>query len=182
MKILLFDIETSPILANVWSLWSEAKSMKLVDVDWYVLTWSAKWLGDKKTVVKSLPEYKNYKKDRTDDSALLQDLWDLLDEADIVIGHNAQKFDCKKVNARFLLNGMPPPAPYRVIDTLKAAKAHFAFTSNKLDSLGEILGLGRKVDTGGFELWKGCMNNDPKCWKLMCKYNKQDVDLLEKVY
>lgn len=182
MKILLFDIETAPILANVWSLWSEAKSMKLVDVDWYVLTWSAKWLGDKKTMVKSLPDYKNYKKNDTDDSALLQDLWDLLDEADIVIGHNAQKFDCKKVNSRFLLNGMPPPSPYRVIDTLKAAKAHFAFTSNRLDSLGEILGLGRKVDTGGFELWRGCMNNDPKCWKLMCKYNKQDVDLLEKVY
>jgi len=183
MKILLFDIETSPLLANVWSLWSEAKSMKMIDVDWYVLTWSAKWLDSNKTITKALPDYKKtFKKNQQDDSALLRDIWKLLDEADIVVGHNAQKFDVKKLNARFLVNGMMPPSPYRMIDTLKQAKAHFAFTSNKLDTLGEILGLGRKVDTGGFELWRGCMNNDSKCWKKMCKYNEQDVLLLEKVY
>lgn len=182
MKILLFDIETSPIMANVWSLWDECRTMKMVDMDWYVLTWSAKWLDGKKVTVKSLPDYPNYKKDRQDDSALLQDIWDLLDEADIVIGHNAQKFDCRKLNSRFLVNGLTPPSPYRMIDTLKVAKAHFAFTSNKLDSLGEILGCGRKAETGGFELWRGCMNNDKSCWAKMCKYNVQDVILLENIY
>ena len=184
MKILLFDIETAPMLSNVWSLWTEIKSMKMVEKDWYVLTWSAKWLGEssRKNITKALPDYPNYKKNKEDDGALLKDMWQLLDEADVVIGHNAQKFDVKKLNARFLINGMFPPSPYRMIDTLKAAKAHFAFSSNKLDSLGEILGLGRKVDTGGFELWRGCMNGNKKSWKKMCTYNKQDVELLEKVY
>jgi hypothetical protein len=69
-----------------------------------------------------------------------------------------------------------------MIDTLKEAKAHFAFTSNKLDSLGELLGCGRKVEHEGFELWRKCMNGDLKAWKNMCKYNEQDVILLEKVY
>jgi hypothetical protein len=183
MKILLFDIETSPIMANVWSLWSECKSMKMVDLDWYVLSWSAKWLDGKKITTKALPDYKKtYKKNPVDDSALLKDIWDLLDQADFVIGHNAQKFDVKKLNARFMLNGMLPPSPYRMIDTLKEAKAHFAFTSNKLDSLGELLGCGRKVEHEGFELWRKCMNGDLKAWKNMCKYNEQDVILLEKVY
>jgi DNA-directed RNA polymerase subunit RPC12/RpoP len=56
------------------------------------------------------------------------------------------------------------------------------FNSNKLDHLGAHLGLGRKVDTGGFETWAGCMRGDMKFWKLMTKYAKQDVDLLRKVY
>lgn len=183
MKILLFDIETSPILANVWGLWNEVRDMKFVEVDWYVLTWSAKWLDSNKTITKALPDYpKTFKADQQDDSALLKDMWKLLDEADMVVGHNAAKFDVKKLNARFLINGMTPPSPYRMIDTLKHAKANFAFTSNRLDALGELLGVGRKVDTGGFELWRGCINNDKKCWKKMCKYNEQDVLLLEKVY
>lgn len=182
MKILLFDIETSPILANIWGLWTETRDFKFVDVDWYVLSWSAKWLDSKTTMVKSLPDYPNYKKNAQDDSALLKELWNLLDEADIVIGHNAQKFDVKKINTRFLINGLPPPSSYRVVDTLLIAKRHFAFTSNRLDTLGQILGLGKKVDTGGFSLWKGCLENDPKCWSKMRQYNKQDVVLLEKVY
>jgi hypothetical protein len=182
MKILLFDIETSPILANIWGLWTETRDFKFVDVDWYVLSWSAKWLNSKTTIVKSLPDYPNYKKNPQDDSALLKELWSLLDEADIVIGHNAQKFDVKKINTRFLINGMLPPSNYRVIDTLLIAKRHFAFTSNRLDTLGQILGLGKKVDTGGFSLWKGCLENDSKCWSKMRMYNKQDVVLLEKVY
>ena len=182
MKILLFDIETSPILANIWGLWNETRDFKFVDVDWYILSWSAKWLGEKSIVTQSLPDYPNYKKDMQDDSALLQDIWNLLDEADMVIGHNAKKFDVKKLNARFLINGMLPPSPYRMIDTLTAAKAHFAFTSNRLDTIGQLLGVGQKVETGGFELWRGCMRGDKKSWKTMCKYNAQDVVLLEKVY
>lgn len=182
LKILLFDIETSPILANIWGLWTETRDFKFVDVDWYVLSWSAKWLDSKTTIVKSLPDYPNYKKNPQDDSALLKDLWKLLDEADIVIGHNAKKFDVKKINTRFLINGLFPPSTYRVIDTLEIAKRHFAFTSNRLDTLGQILGLGKKADTGGFTLWKNCMMGDMPSWKKMCKYNKQDVVLLEKVY
>lgn len=182
MKVLLFDIETAPILANIWGLWNETRDFKFVDIDWHLLSWSAKWLDEKTVTVRSLPDYPNYKKDKHDDSALLSDLWGLLDEADMVIGHNAAKFDCRKANSRFIANGMLPPSPYRMVDTLKAARAYFNFTSNRLDTLGEILGCGRKADTGGFELWRGCMRGDMKSWKKMCKYNKQDVILLEKVY
>ena len=56
------------------------------------------------------------------------------------------------------------------------------FTSNRLDALGQILGAGRKVDTGGFELWTGCMDGDEESWETMVDYNIQDVDLLEDVY
>lgn len=182
MKILLFDIETSPILANIWSLWSEAKDMKFVDIDWHLLSFSAKWLDEKTTITKTLTDYPSYKKDSRDDRSLLLDLWTLLDQADIVVTHNGIKYDNRKINSRFIQHGILPPSPYRMVDTLQVAKAYFSFTSNRLDALGQLLGVGRKVDTGGFELWRGCMSGDMKSWEKMRRYNKQDVLLLEKVY
>lgn len=182
MKILLFDIETSPILANVWSLWSEARDFKFVDMDWHLLSWSAKWLHDKKVMTKGLPDYEDYSKDPRNDKELVQDLWNLLDEADIVIGHNSAKFDIKKLNARFIFHGMTPPSNYKSVDTLKVAKDNFNFTSNRLDAIGRILGVGHKAETGGFELWSNCLQGKPQAWKKMKEYNKQDVLLLEKVY
>ena len=124
---------------------------------------------------------KAYKANPEDDYEIIKSLWKLLDEADIVIGHNGDAFDIKKANARFIFHGMEPPSPFKTVDTLNIARKA-KFTSNKLDSLGEHLGLGRKVDTGGFSLWEGCMNGEVKAFNKMLKYNKQDVILLEKVY
>ena len=77
---------------------------------------------------------------------------------------------------------MNPPSPYKSIDTLKMARRSFKFDSNKLDQLGRYLGLGRKVQTGGMDLWFYCMAGKMSAWKLMVKYCKQDVVLLEEVY
>ncbi len=147
-----------------------------------MLTFAYKWYGESTTKVKGLPDYENYKADTEDDSALIKDLWALFDEADIVIGHNGDRFDIRKTNAKFIQHDILPPSPYQTIDTLKVARKYFAFTSNRLDALGELLGVGRKTETGGFSLWKGCMAGDKKAWNLMKKYNKQDVKLLEDVY
>lgn len=182
MKILLFDIETSPMITYNWGLFQEVKGTHMVIEDWYVLCWCAKWLGDKKILSSSLPEFKGYKKNMKDDKQVMQELWKLLDEADIVIAHNAKKFDIKKSNARFLMNGMKPPSPYKVVDTLTEARGKFKFTSNRLNDLGQYLKVGKKLDTGGFDLWIECMNGNMKSWKKMVDYCKQDIILLEKVY
>lgn len=179
-KILLFDIETSPNLGYIWGKY-EQNVIEYVS-EWYVLCFAYKWLGDAKTHVLGLPDFASYKKNPEDDKQLLKALWDLFDQADVVIAHNGQSFDVKKVNARFLAHGMKPPSPYKIVDTKLVAKRYFNFNSNKLDDLGNYLGLGRKLDTGGFDLWKGCMSGDNKSWKTMLKYNIQDVVLLEKVY
>ena len=46
-NVLLFDIETAPCTAYIWGLYKEVTDMKFVEHDWYILCWSAKWLGDK---------------------------------------------------------------------------------------------------------------------------------------
>ena len=175
-RILFFDIETAPSKAIIWQLWQEVKSMDFVTDDWYVLCWAAKWLGSNRIMSSGI-----YKKSEND-KQVMKDLWKLLDEADIVVAHNAIGFDCKKTNTRFIANNIMPPSPSVVIDTLQVARKKFLFTSNKLGDLGKFLKLGEKIPTGGIELWKQCMKGDKKAWDKMVTYCKGDVQLLEKVY
>jgi len=179
-KILVWDIETAPILSHIWRMW-ESNALN-IERDWYMLCYSYKWYGESKTHVVSLPDYTLYETEPENDKDLVTDLWALIDEADILIHHNGTKFDLPKANAKFIQHGLPPTSPTMYIDTCKIARASFNFSSNKLDLLGEILGLGRKSEVGGMSTWFGCISGDPKAWKKMVKYSKQDVVLLEKVY
>jgi len=182
-KILLFDVENAPNTAYIWGLWQETTSSEMVEMPWHMLCWAAKWLGEKEVYSSALVDFpKNYKRDREDDKLILKKLWKLLDEADIVIAHNGKQFDVRKANARFVMNDMPPPSPFKVIDTLLEARKYFFFTSNKLNDLGKYLKVGQKVETGGFKLWKQCMSGDLNAWKRMVTYCKNDVVLLEKIY
>lgn len=182
MKVLLFDIETAPSLAYIWGLWQEVRDMSMVEEDWYVLCWAAKWLGEKKVHSSALTDFKDYDKDNKNDKKILEKLWVLLDEADVVIAHNGIKFDRRKINARFIKHGLNPPSPYKTIDTLLVARKEFAFSSNRLNDISKFLGLGQKLDSGGFSTWRACMNGDIKAWNKMVKYCQRDVKQLEKVY
>lgn len=180
LKVLCYDIETAPIIATVWGKYEQNFIWSIQD--WYMLCFAYKWEGEKKTHVISQTDFKGYKPGSEDDSQVIKKLWELFNEADVVVAHNGNSFDQKKSQARMILNGLPPPAPYKQIDTKLVARKHFNFTSNKLDDLGEYLELGKKLPTGGYDLWKRCMAGDMKAWKKMQLYNKQDVVLLEKVY
>ena len=178
-RILFFDIETAPNLSMVWGHYEQNVLAHVRE--WYLLAWCAKWIDDK-PISRSLPDYKGYKPGSDNDRELTKELWHLLDKADVVVAHNGNSFDIKKMNARFIVHGLGPPSPYITIDTKLVAKRYFRFNSNKLDDLGNTLGVGRKVKHSGFDLWQGCMNGDEKSWSIMVKYNRQDVLLLERVY
>lgn len=179
-RILFFDLETAPNTGYTWGKW-EQNVLGFVD-QVYLLSVAYKWLGEKKTHVMSLPEYVGYEPGKADDKNMVRDLWNLFNEADIIIAHNGDAFDVKVANARFVVNGFPPPTFYRTIDTKKIAKRAFRFNSNSLNDLGMTLGLGRKTQHTGFDMWLGCLKGEQKSWAMMCKYNKQDVVLLEQVY
>ena len=184
MKILLLDLETSYKIGAVWGMYNQNIASSQLLQDYYVLSWAAKWLGDKKIHSDALFKHnKAYKKNPDCDREIMKTIWALVNEADIVIAHNGARFDVPILNARFITHGMQPPAPYKVVDTLQIARRQFNFTSNRLDDLGKQLNCGRKIDTGGFELWrKVVQDRDLTAFKKMLAYNEQDVLLLEKVY
>lgn len=179
-KVLLFDIETSPLSAYVFqkSVWRANVTSDQVISEWFMLCWSAKWLYDDTVMSARLTgtEAKN-----EDDSRITKKLWDLFDEADIVIAHNGDGFDVPNMNTRFIINNLPPPSPYQTIDTKAVASKQFGFTHNSLNALARIFGFDAKLDTD-FELWKRCVAGDEEALAYMEKYNIGDTELLEKVY
>lgn len=183
-KVLILDIETAPMLGYIWGLWDQNVALNQIHTDWYVLSWAAKWLGDPPSKVMYMDQ--RDAKNIEDDSKLMKKIWELLDEADVIITQNGKKFDQKKLNARFILNKMQPPSSYKHIDTLAIAKKHFAFTSNKLEYMTDKLCTKYKKlkhsRFSGFELWKQCLAGNKAAWKEMEKYNKYDVLSLEELY
>jgi len=174
-KILFIDIETEPNLAYVWAKYQQ--DVIAYEQEWSLLSVAWKWEGDKRVKCKARCDF-----DDDTDKSLCQLVWKLFDKADAVVAHNGNKFDIRKLNARFSYYDMAPYKSFAKIDTKIEAKRHFYFNSNRLNDLAEHLQLGKKVDTGGFELWLKCMKGVKAAWKLMKRYNRHDVDLLEKVY
>lgn len=172
-KILLYDIETTPNVAYTWGKYDQ--DVLAFAKEWQLLSFAYKWLDSPRVDCVT-------KAKQPTDKTITKKLWSLLNEADIVIAHNGDYFDNKKASAKFLEHGLPPPSPYRSIDTVKIARRYFKLNSNKLDDVGKTLGLGRKIKHTGIDLWLGCMRDEPKAWALLEKYNKQDVLLLERVY
>ena len=178
-KVLFLDVETAPKRAFVWSMWKQNIGLNQLEADGFVLCWCAKWAHEKEVLSEALTlEFLEYE----DDSKIMEKLWTLMDEADIIIGHNGDRFDIPTINARFAVHGMKPPSSYKTVDTLKIARRNFKFTSNRLDALGMFLGTGRKLQTGGFQLWADVMSGSGKAMNKMVRYCKQDVLLLERVY
>jgi DNA-directed RNA polymerase subunit RPC12/RpoP len=179
-KILLLDIEISPVLAAVWKtrVWEARISHESILSDWYMLTFSCKYLGSE-----SMMSYKLTGEEalREDDSRLVDKLWSILDDTDIVICHNGDYFDIPCINSRFILSGLGPTSYYKQIDTLKVARKQFGFTHNSLDALAERFGIPAKIDTT-FELWKRCIRGDEEALFEMESYNRHDVEILEGVY
>ena len=177
-KVLILDIETAPIRAYVWGIWQQNVGLPQIQSDWFCLTWAAKWLFEDKVYSGKLKPKEVLEQN---DKRIIVGIWKLINEADIVIAHNGEKFDIPKLNTRFILNGLQPPLPYQQIDTLKHIRRQFGFTSNKLDYVNKLLNLERKKDTN-FELWENCMKGNANALSEMEEYNVQDVRILEETY
>lgn len=181
MKILLFDIETAPNLAHVWSLWKQNVAVNQIIASGYVLCWAAKWYGEKKIMYHSI-------KGGTGGSGargtypMLLGIHSLLDQADIVVHYNGLHFDIPTLNREFVMAKMNPPTPYKQVDLLRVVREAFNFPSNRLEYVVKALKIGEKAKTEGHELWIKCMAGNAKAWKAMEAYNKQDTALLEPLY
>lgn len=179
-KILVIDLESACTLFAGFGRFNQNFGQDSVYKEGdYILTAAWKWLGEKKV-------YSTYIKDpedrwNGDDLDVVTEIWDVLDQADIVIGQNVKSFDLGLVKARCALHGLPPFRAVKVIDTLQIAKS-MKFPSNKLDSLASYLGIGRKTSHSGIKLWLDVMKGDEDALSLMCDYNVNDVILTEEVY
>jgi DNA polymerase III epsilon subunit-like protein len=174
----VFDIETAPTRAFVWRFWQENVSVDQVIANSYLLTWSAKWLGQRKVLFDSLTMEEVAAED---DSRIVESIAALVREADALIAHNLDKFDYPVINTRVAKHGLENLGVQTNIDTLKLARKNFKFPHNSLDGIAAYFGLPRKLKTE-FKLWADVVEGDELALKRMLRYNKQDVKVLEMVF
>lgn len=174
-RILLYDIETFSHSGRVWGKYEQ----NVIKFDKYgsVASIAYRWHDKDKIHVISRRQFK----DKTE-ASLLKAFHAIMADADFTVAHNGDSFDKKMLNAHYVKNDLPPPKPTNDIDTKKLAKKYFRFPGNSLNDLADFLGIGRKLQHNGYDMWEGCENGDAKSWNVMEKYNKQDVNLLAKVY
>lgn len=181
-KIAFIDIETSPILAYVWGLFNQNISIDKIHTDWEILCACFNWIKDDEVhTITNRDFWIGGKKDREilEEGALK--LWALLDNADIIVAHNCRKFDNKKIRAKLLEHKLPPPRPYKTIDTLDITKTQFAMTSNKLDYITKYTGGGGKLKTD-MQLWLDCLDGKETSWDYLEEYCAVDILELKRVY
>lgn len=174
-RVLLLDIETSPNLAYVWSMYKvdNISSSQLVEHG-EMICFAVKWLDKDESYFYSV--YHDGKE------TMVSALRDLLDLADIVVTYNGNKFDLPIVNTEMLMLDLDPPSPYKSLDLYLTIKSTFRFPISKLEYVLKHLGLKNKENSGGFETWKMCMLGDHDAWQQMMIYNLADIAVLQELY
>lgn len=175
MRIVLFDVESAPNTCYTWGLHNQFIAVNQIKNPQRVMSWAAKVYGEKEMHYADETQRGGHK-------AMVKKLHSFLSDAHGIVSYNGVGFDNKMINAEFVKYGLSRLAPTKQIDLLKVVKKNFRFPSNKLQYVSKALGIGQKVQHQGFDLWVGCMEGDPKCWKKLEEYNKGDVLLLERLY
>jgi DNA polymerase elongation subunit (family B)/predicted RNA-binding Zn-ribbon protein involved in translation (DUF1610 family) len=172
---LFLDIETMANAGYFWGLFNQNLSIDKIVKPGRTLCAAWKWGDNKKVDFAAEWEEEHY-------HDFLQCLHNMLDQADIVVTYNGKRFDIPTLYKEFVQHGLHPPAPFHHIDLYQTVRRQFRFASSKLDFVCQQLGLGSKVHNKGMQLWKDVDGGCPKAQRVMERYNKQDVVLLEKLY
>lgn len=178
-NILYLDIETAPCIAAVFGRFNiNLSQANIVENGGQII--SACWAWNDSPDVQGVimtPEEAQAR----DDSRIVAELYEVIEQADVIVWQNGNNFDLKKIKTRCIFNGFPPLKTCKTADTLLIAK-QLGFPSNRLDALGDYLGVGRKQPNSGMQLWLDCLAGKSEALQEMLEYNTQDVLLLRDVY
>lgn len=175
-KVLIYDIETSP---NVGWFWRAGYKQNIgpnqILEERKIICLSYKWAGEDE--VYSL----NWDTEQ-DDKFLLEQFIPVLNESDLIVAHNGDRFDIKWIRTRALYHRLEMLPKYKQFDTLKVAKSKLYLNSNRLDYIAKFLGFEGKLVTR-HNLWgEVCFDNNRDSLVEMIEYCEEDVVQLEHVY
>lgn len=178
-NVWILDIETSPLIVMAWRLGKQYLTPDSVLEDWYIMSFSAKRLNASPNKLIYMEA-----KDKND-LPLLKKLWEIFNEADVIITQNGKRFDEPKIKARMMLAGLTPYKPFEHYDTFlenndKEFTSHsLAYLTDKFCKKYKKL---KHKQFPGLSLWKECRKGNPKAWEEMRKYNNYDVLSTEELY
>lgn len=178
LKMLALDTETAPALVYTFNVYNANIGHNQVVEYPRIIAFSAQWKGSK-----TVQFYSEYHHSR---SEMLEALHALLDEADLVVTFNGDRFDLPWIEGEFIAEGMKPPSPVLKVDLYKVVKKHTRWVHKKLDVVARRLLEDQKVEHQGFGLWYDCLRGEEavqkKAWNVMRTYAKKDTALLWPIY
>jgi RNase_H superfamily len=181
-RVVFLDVESAPAIVAAFQRFDVNLTQNHIiqEGNWLVsFAWKYNYLPDMTFSEVITPENALIR----DDFRIASVIYNVLETADYIVGHNLKKFDWKMINLCLLSNGFTPSRKPKLIDTLEIARANFKFPSNKLGDLAKYLGVKvQKGDPGGIETWIKCIQGDEAALKVMGKYNEVDVDVLYQVF
>ena len=178
-KILIYDLEVSTIRLEI-----ETYGLKVYDKyhrhdnitrDYAIHGAAWKWLGEDKVSCISVSPRAPF-----NDEFVTKAIYDVFNEADIIVGHNIDRFDTRKLNTRALKHGLDPIPSKTSVDTLKLARRYFDITSNSMAYLARFLELGVEKDESPD--WEAIRAGDSEALAYMREYNRRDVVVTEQIY
>lgn len=177
-KILVFDIETLYAKAEIWHTGKQRINHQQITQESCLLAWSGKWLYDSEVHGDVLTPEEALTRN---DERIVRSAWQMMEDSDIIIGHNAKNFDIRFINGRFWRHHINPPTPYQVIDTLIEYRKVMRILSYRLDYISLLIQQKGKLETD-YNLWQRCDQGEQEALDYMLKYNKEDVLLGEEAY
>lgn len=175
MRVAVVDIETSPAIAYTFGTRNVFISNEQIIQPTRTLCVGVKWIGERAVTV-----YSEW--DEGGHEEMILKLWEVLDEADAVVGYNSNAFDIPHLNREFIEAGLLPPSPYAKIDLYQTVRSKFRFISGKLAWVVKTLDLGGKMAHEGFGLWRKVLEGDEMAQRKMAAYCGQDVRITESLY
>lgn len=177
---LYLDFETSPIVGWAWRKWEADLFFIERDVQIITVAWA---VDDGPIYCMGVDDFPGYKPGirNLNDKKLVEFFMPHIEKADYVVAQNGFGFDFKLWRTRLIVHGMQPHHEPKEMDTKRWAKSKFYFTSNSQDNLTRQLGATPKMETEK-HLHEKCIEaGDPRAWKQMKRYNKQDVRGLREI-
>lgn len=146
----------------------------------YILVFGYKWLGDDKARSLTVSK-KEFKNDPFDDGPILQEMYDIMMQADIVVTWYGKGHDFPFLTTRLAQKGLYLDTQIKHIDLFQVASKKLRLSSNRLDNVSKFFGQEPKMKIGG-KIWADCWSGNYDSLQLMAEYCRQDVEVLEQVY
>lgn len=141
-----------------------------------------KWLGEDKVHVPCIADRARWKRDPTNDKALVKETYRILSSADMWVSYFGKGFDVKYINAKLLEHGLPvlPNIPH--VDLFYTVKGNLALSRKSLQNVAYYLRLRTEKSPVEGRIWKRAMVGHAPSLRYIIRHCRADVLVLEEAY